>query len=492
LIGRLCLALALAGLLGACSQAPLASVSSAERAVIAERLTQDIQMLASDEFGGRKPGTPGGKLTTDYLTQRFQEVGLDSGTNDPGNPWRAPVSLTSIRSLDSSIEITAGGRLTRWTPQEAIAVVTLKRLLVADAPIVFVGYEAQDVPADRVIGKVAVMLADESLNPERRILLEAKQASAVIVVPELAGQAGQNLLQGVRKEAQREKIALTGEFDDVFAAVATREAMARALGEERWAELLDAATRPDFIPVDLNATADIEAKAQRREFDSYNILGRLPGTQPDSEAMLLMAHWDHLGECRPVGEPDRICNGAVDNASGLALMLELVQRLDARGPYKRDIYVMATTGEESGLLGVRAFAANPPVLLERLVAAFNFDTVAVAPAGAPVGFIGEGRTDLDTLVLETLQDTKRELGDREYAARYLKRQDAWVLLQKGVPALVLSTSFGSEILSNAFFGGVYHSPADEAGAIELGGAIDDLLLHEELVRRLAIPDPQSP
>ena len=124
------------------------------------------------------------------------------------------------------------------------------------------------------------------------------------------------------------------------------------------------------------------------------------------------------------------------------------------------------------------------------MAAFNFDSVAIAPTGAPVGFIGEGRTDLDELVLQTMTEAGRSLGDRAYAARFLQRQDAWVLLQKGVPALVISSAFGSAIYSGPFFNGAYHSPDDEADAIELGGAIDDLLLHEELVGRLAIPSQE--
>ena len=380
----------------------------------------------------------------------------------------APVALTAVRSLGSEIEITRADRSLVWTAQEAVAVTTLKRILVADAEMLFVGYEAEAVSAESVAGKVVVMLADESLNPERRILLETKQASAVIVVPEMAGQAGKQALRDVRQTSQRERLALQGEVDEVFAAVATREALARAFGK------------------------DSCASADRRDFDSYNVLGRLAGTQPDKEAVILLAHWDHLGECRPAGSPDRICNGAVDNASGLAVLLELVQRLDAQGPYERDIYVLATTAEEAGLLGAKAFVNNPPIPLSSVVAAFNFDSSAVAPAGAPVGFVGEGRSRLDTIVLQTLQDTGRDLGDRDFAERFVKRQDAWGLLQQGVPAVFVSSAFGSELYAGPYLSGAYHSPEDEAEGLELGGAVDDVLLHEQLVRRLAVPANPAP
>ncbi|MEM1196960.1 MAG: M20/M25/M40 family metallo-hydrolase [Pseudomonadota bacterium] len=469
-------------LLAACAKPPLASAPTAERQSIAARLTQDIATLASDEFAGRKPGTPGGQRTVDYLTKRFAEVGLTSGTNDPGNPWRAPVALTSVRFDSGRIEIMVEDRTIALTDDEALAGTTRQRELIAESEMVFVGYEAESVPIESVRGKVAVMLADRSLNPERRILLESKQASAVLIITDDA-----DIVRGIRADSSQDRIALTGEFEEVFFAIATHAAMARALGEERWSDLVAAANRGAFAPVALNATANIEASSVRRDFTSFNVVGRLEGTRPDTKAVLLMAHWDHLGLCAPAGVADRICNGANDNASGVAVMLELAQRLADSGPFERDIYVVATTAEESGLLGAQAFVANPPLPLTSVVAAFNFDTVALAESGAPVGFVGEGRTPLDPIILETLLAAERALGSREYAESFLRRQDAWVLLQKGVPAVMLSSARGSEITAGPYFESDYHSPSDDMDTIRLGGAIDDLLLHEALVKRLAIP-----
>ena len=482
------LAAALFFALGACATVPSRGVTPAERQAMAGRMMVDIETLASDAFEGRKPGTPGAQKARDYLTQRFAEIGFTSGTNDPGNPWKAPVRLTTVRADSSKIELDLGNRAVALSPEEGVAVTTRRRELIADGDMVFVGYGSQAIEAKDVMGKVAVMLADDSLNPERRVLLESKQAGAVLVVAQ-----DPRLVRQVREESGRETVNRTGEIDEVFAAVATSEAMERAFGKDRWAALVEAASSPDFTPIDLRAKANIEASAQRRDFTSFNVIGRLAGTRPDSEAVLLIAHWDHLGLCRPAGAPDRICNGALDNASGVALMLELARRLADAGSFERDIYVLATTAEESGLLGAHAFAANPPLPLDSVIAAFNFDTVALAPAGAPVGFVGEGRTPLDTIVLEEMLAGGRDLGDRAYAERFVQRQDAWALLQKGVPAVLLSSAFASQITSGPFFGGAYHSPDDEVGAIELGGAIDDLLLHEALVKRLAIPSaPQEP
>ncbi|MEO1046722.1 MAG: M28 family peptidase [Pseudomonadota bacterium] len=474
--------LALTVLLGACAKAPLASVPVAEREAIAGRMTQDIAILASDEFAGRKPGTPGGQRTVEYLVQRFEQVGLTSGTNDPGNPWRAPVQLTSARASQSDVELIVEGKPLTLTEEEAVAVTTRRRELISEADLVFVGFEAQRISKERVMGKAVIMLAGSGLNPERRILLEQKQASAVIVVA-----PNPDIVARIRRESSVERTELEGEIDEAFAVVATRAAMVRAFGGERWEALVQSALGEGFEPVDLPAKVNIEARSERRDFTSYNVLGRLAGTSPDTQAILLMAHWDHLGLCRPESAKDRICNGAVDNASGIALMLELGRRLAARGPFERDIYILATSAEEDGLLGAKAFADAPPIPLQSVIAAFNFDSVALAKAGSPLGFVGEGRTPLDTFILETLIEADRDLGNREYAESFVKRQDAWALLQKGVPAVMLSSAFASEITAGPFFEGDYHSPSDEAEGVELGGAIDDLLLHEELVARLAVP-----
>ena len=123
--------------------------------------------------------------------------------------------------------------------------------------------------------------------------------------------------------------------------------------------------------------------------------------------------------------------------------------------------------------------------LDSIVAAFNFDTVAIAPAGTALGFVGEGRTPLDGLVRETAAEAGRQLGNKEFAESFVRRQDGWALLEQGVPAVFLSSAFASEIVLGPYMAEDYHRPTDQLGYIELGGAIDDLLLHEELVRRTA-------
>jgi hypothetical protein len=475
--------------LAACARAPVTSVPVSERAGIEERLRADIAILASEDFAGRKPGTPGEEKTLAYLEQRFGAVGLLSGTGDPGSYWRAPVELVSARPLTSRLMLARGRNALVVAEEEGVAFTRRRRALAAGGPatgvpVVFVGREEGLTLPDTVAGAVVVRLGGTMPDPTIR---PPEGATALLtVLPDAAAIAVARDVHGA------EKLQLASDEVDTLTAYVTEAAMARALGAGEWERLKQRSDEPDFTPIEIQLAISIEATADRREFASHNLLGLIPGTAPGSGAVLLLAHWDHLGECGAPEAPDRICNGAVDNASGVAVMLELAQRLKSGPPLARDVYVLATSAEEAGLLGTRAFARTPPVPLDSIVAAFNLDMVALAPAGAPVGFVGEGRTPLDPLILAEIARRGRTTGDKALAESFVLRQDGWVLLEKGVPAVLLSSAFGSNAVLRPFLDSDYHRPGDEPGALELGGAIDDLLLHEALVRAVADPARYSP
>jgi len=478
--GRTFAILALSLALSACAKVPLATAPVAERELIEAALMRDISVLASDEFGGRLPGTDGERLTVSFLIAEMEKAGLKSGTNDPGSAWAAPVGLVSSAARASSISLEYEGVTIELDPKDAAAFTSARRLLVDSTSMIFVGLEGESVEPETIAGKVVVMLGEPGVSPARRATLFNADPAAIITVVE-----DEDAIANTKRAFGRERVFLASEEEKRLSAFVTEAAMQQMLGEAHWRALREEAQGDDFAPGPLGAHATIEAASDRREFASTNVLGLLPGQVRGSGAVLLLGHWDHLGECGPEDSPDRICNGAVDNASGIAVMLELARRLAASGPHDRDIYFLATTAEESGLLGAKAFAEEPPLPLDSIVAAFNFDTVAIAPAGSPVGFVGEGRTSLDPVILEVMQSGGRELGDKEVAERFVRRQDGWALLEAGVPTVFLSTSFGSEIVLGPYLSGNYHRPGDEMGAIELGGAIDDLLLHEALIARFA-------
>ncbi len=222
---------------------------------------------------------------------------------------------------------------------------------------------------------------------------------------------------------------------------------------------------------------------------SANIIGRLAGTGRASEAVVITAHWDHLGTCRDAGSADRICKGAVDNASGVALMIEVARQVAAGTKPARTILFVATTGEEEGLVGARAFVAAPPVPLDRIVAAINLDTVATAPAGAPVGTVGRGMTRLDPIVDSEAHRLGRRVDASRWANRFLERQDGWAFLEAGVPAIMVGGNLGDRASFEAFLKGRYHHPDDDLAHLpSLAGAAEDSRLLAAIICAFAEPE----
>ncbi len=221
--------------------------------------------------------------------------------------------------------------------------------------------------------------------------------------------------------------------------------------------------------------------------EANNIIGKLAGGDPAAGAVLLTAHWDHLGHCRTLAL-DRICNGAVDNASGVAMLIEIARAIAAGPRPARDVYFVATTGEEEGERGASALVAAPPVPLASIVAAFNLDAFASAPAGAPVAIVGRGRTRLDELIFATARAMHRGVDRGRWANRYLKRQDGRPLLRHGVPAVMFSGAYGDRAGLRAFLDGRYHHPDDDLAHLgSLDGAAEDADLHVAVVRAVADP-----
>ena len=449
----------------------------------------DIAVLASEEFAGRRPATIGEEKTLDFMQKQLRQAGFVSGTNDPSNPWRAPVPLVTSTALSGNLMLTAGGKDIAFPDTDAAALTGAKLALVEDGAVIFVGKAEDGVKADDVRGKVAILIGDPGKSPPRRTKLFEQGASAVITVVEDA-----TSIMSLRRFASRESFRLASEVDDNLSAYVTRVALEGALTDwSKYEADLETARKDDKQAVlPLEITARIEAASDRKDAISHNLIGKLPGTQPDAGAVFLLGHWDHFGECGEIGDEDRLCNGAADNASGIAAMLELARRLSNSGPHDRDIYVMGTTAEEWGLLGAKAFTEAPPLPLDNIVAAFNFDTVAIAPRGSEIGFIGEGETPLDPYVLDAIEQSGRPQGSRTLAEQFLRRQDGWALLQKDVPTVMVSSAFGNEDALNNYLQTRYHNASDEAEGLELGGAVEDLLLHEGLIRQIASTQGYSP
>lgn len=473
-----------------------ASVSRADRE-IEERLRAHIQILASDDFDGREPGTDGEAKTLRYLAKQWFDIGLVSGTNDPGNEWFAPVTVIAHEPQAGMARFLRKGYRATIAPKDVLVFTSGKRALVRNAPMLFVGRaRSQDFTRNELAGRIAVVLDGDTPDSVRQNDLLAMGASAVLTVLD-----GERTLDEVAARRRRSGYALSDESLggdlEAFIGKATMETLLKGTGQSL-AELEEAAGRDDFTPVVLDLTASLEASTDETTIRTHNLIGKLPGRNKQAGAVLFVAHWDHFGECGEPPAEDVICNGAVDNASGVAAMTEVARRLAKGPPLDRDVYFLATTAEELGLLGAHAFAESPPLPLERIVAAFNIDSVAIAPRRTPFAIVGRGMTGLDTEIAKVAKAEGFKLRDNDDANEYVKRQDGWALLQHDIPAVMVTTAYGDIERMRAFFDGDYHRPGDDLShPIELGGASDDVKMLTALgrwygdTRRVPVAAPGS-
>lgn len=469
--------------------APIA-VAQTDKPVTEAELAAHIDVLASDIFEGRAPGTTGEYRTIAYVTGEWAKAGL---VPVPGSatPWLQPVPLVESKNLGGTASFRRDGRAIALEDDGILLSSRTASAELKDLPLVFVGYgvDATGKVAADVRGKIAVMLFDNApfgtnlpRYRDRRRLLGEAGAAAVLVV------AGESLpwvqLKGALMNASitLASNAATGPGVSGFLAPTAFDTLVTRAGEKS-DELRAAAKSPDFVARDLGIRADVTAATAIRAFDSHNVVGKLPGAKPDGKAIVIMGHWDHLGICRPEGAPDRICNGAVDNASGIAVMIEVAKRLGQGARPDRDIYFLATTAEESGLLGAYHFADNPVVPLTDITVALNIDTIAISPRGTPVATIGRGSVPHDALVAEVATKLGRKLDTDGEADAFVQRQDGWAFGAKGVVSLMAGGSFSDMALLQAFLGSNYHGPADQPGQpYPLGGAAEDADLHVALAR----------
>lgn len=473
-----------------------------------QRLRGHVETLASPAFGGRRPGTDGETQTLRYLVRQWFEMGMESGTNLPGSPWFAPVELVAREPVLSRATFMRGRRHVVADERDVFVVTSGVRNLVESAPVLFVGHGT--VPSrTELAGRVALLLdspghpaqvAQRGGQAERFADAAADGHEAVGRLLDGGAMAVITVLDGARSlddvAARRRKagMALAGErLGNEIEAFVTPDMADRLLGGtpatpgQALAAAQAEADQPDFVPRLIGANATLEATSKETRVRTHNLVGRIPGRDPEAGAVLLVAHWDHFGVCTADGA---ICPGAVDNASGIAVITEVARQILAGGPLRapeRDIYVLATTGEEMGLLGALAFAENPPLPLGRIVAAFNVDSTGLVPPGGPVAIVGRGMTPLDEEVGRVLARMKRKLADGDSANAYARRQDSWVLMQHDVPAIMVSTSYGDEARLGRFMAGAYHSPADTPDKVNFAGMADDVQITTELVRDFADP-----
>lgn len=474
-----------------------AASAQADPPVTAADMMRHIERLASDEFQGRAPGTEGERLTIAYISSQLAARGVEPA-GDNGT-WFQAVPLVERRAGTSNVRWTARGQAVTMPEGRILLVGRDAGESIVDAPVVFAGHGAR-IPErgiDQLAGAdlngavVLIMLQPPqgvtgfpSLTQRSRALMEAGAAAVIAIVgDEVPWDAVvRQLSQGTTRLDTTPTARVTG----VMPASAAQRLLAAGGGD--FAQLLNAQPGSSFRSSVLPVRVTMAVTTEVRRYSSNNVIGRIRGSGNPNESLLFLAHWDHLGLCRPEGEADRICNGAVDNASGIAMLIEIAGRLGRQPHPPRDILLLATTSEEVGLLGAEYFAAHPIVPAASIAVAVNMDTVAIHPAGEPVAVMGRGVPALDRVIDATVAAMGRRLDPDDEAAAFVQRQDGYKLQQAGIPAIMIGGSFSNMALLEAFLSGPYHSPSDQLGGrIVLDGAAEDANLTVALARRLADP-----
>jgi hypothetical protein len=476
--------------------APLPLAAQPPAPIAAADMLRHIQILASDRFQGRAPASEGERLTISYISEQLRARGLEPAGE--GGSWFQPVALVDRATRSQDASWTANGRVLPFDLANIALQGRDPEVRTADARIVFAGHGARipergidQLAGADLNGAIVFILFDPPEVPgfpsfAQRVRTVTEAGAAAVVGVTGGDLAWRYVVANFHSSSTKFAELPTAPIVGAMPASAAQSLFAAAGADLR--RLLNDQPGSSFRAVTLPLHGSLHVETDVRRYTTDNVVGRIRGSGATGENVMFLAHWDHFGLCRPEGAADRICNGAVDNASGVAMMIEVAGRL-ASGPRPiRDILVMATTAEEEGLLGAEYFAGHPTVPLGSIVAAINLDTVAIAPAGEPVAILNRGVPGLDALVASTATAMGRRTDNAHEADIMAERQDGWALARHGVPAIMVGGSFASMARLNAFLQGRYHQPSDQAdAAIEMGGATEDANLLVALGRRLADP-----
>jgi Zn-dependent M28 family amino/carboxypeptidase len=490
------------------------SSHSFEAAITPGDYAEHVRVLASDEFEGRAPGSPGEKKTIEYLQKEFERLGLQPGNN---GSWFQTVPMVAT-TTDPSASLGFKVGETEIKPAYATQMVIGTRTgapesNLADSEVVFVGYGVNapelgwnDYAGLDVKGKTVVMLIndpgfhtdDESLFEGKRMTYygrwtykfeeAARQGAALaIIVHDDAGAAYpwevvQNGWTGAQFDLPvsvdpEPRLPLQGWISGPSA-----EQLFSAAGQD-FSALRTAASQRGFTAVPLNATASAAVKSSVREGKSENVLAMLPGAQQAEEAVVYMAHWDHLGRSFQPGA-DQIYNGAIDNATGVAGVLEIAEKF-ATGPKPaRSLLFLIVTLEESGLLGSKYYVGNPVIPLHKTVATINLDAMSVIGRTRDFTVVGFGSSELED-ILRPIAESQSRVLQPESAPQggFYFRSDHFNFAKAGVPSLyakggVDHVEKGEEhgkALAADYTANRYHKPGDEFDPNwDLAGVMEDL------------------
>ncbi|GJQ21160.1 MAG: hypothetical protein HBSIN02_15150 [Bacteroidia bacterium] len=513
---------------------PDGNITPALNSITPEDLLGHIKTLSSDEFEGRAPGGKGEELTVAYLIEQFQRMGLKPGNPDSSFIQEVPLLGFTTRTTASYV---AGGKRKNLKPLEDYVAVSRRftpTVSVKNSDIVFVGYGVvapeygwDDYKDVDVRGKTILMLINDPPVPDpsdpgrldpkmfkgnamtyygrwtyKYEIASQKGAAAAIIIHE-TGPAGypfevvsgswgtENFDIGSPNRGPLQRVAIEAWVTTDVA----RELFSSA--GKNFDDLKKEALKPGFRPVMLNARMTFHARTTMREVLSKNVLALLEGSDPvlKDQYVIYTAHWDHLGKDE-TRAGDQIFNGALDNASGTAGMLEIAEAFTKLpSPPKRSVLFLAVTAEEQGLLGAKYYAENPLYPLAKTLANINIDGMNQWGRTRDIVVVGSGNTTLENILQSEAAAQGRVLkDDPEPEKGYFYRSDHFEFAKKGVPALY--TDSGTEYIGKPegygeqkreeYTTNDYHKPSDEIKPDwDLTGAVEDFRLLFRVGHRVA-------
>ena len=489
------------------SSALFAAAATNAPSIDPHRLSDDVKTLSSDAFEGRGPATAGETKTVEFVVAQLKAAGVQPGGDlkNGKREWTQAVPLLRTEIVGTpTLSFANHGKAEALTQGDQIAVRAAldgsKQVSIKDAPLVFVGYGVKaperkwdDFKGVDLHGKIAVVLINDpdfetgvgdfggkAMTYYGRWTYKYEElarqgAAGVLIVHETApasyGWATvKNSNTNTMFDIVRDHPAAVHPQVEAWIQRDVAVNLFKNAGLDFEALKKQAQTR-DFKPVVLTGqTFSANYKIDSKVITSHNIVGRIEGSKRPDETVIYSAHWDHLGVGEPDAKGDRIYNGAVDNATGTAALIELARAFASQPKPERSVVFLNVTAEEKGLLGSEYYAAKPLYPLGKTVANINMD--ALDPHGPARNFTISGSAKLD--LLDELTDTAKKWNlvyeaDPKPEAGHFFRSDHFSFAKRGVPAI----SFGSgndwvdggvaagKAAEDEYVANHYHQPSDE-------------------------------
>ena len=498
----------------------------AEDQISTDSLVSHLKTLSSDDFQGRAPATPGGQKTQEYLAKQLSDLGVAPGAPDGTYFQQVPIVESMV---ERDFVLSVPGNTYKYLA-DVVAFSDLEKPRVqVQGDVVFVGYginapelKWNDYAGVNVKGKwVMIMVNDPPAPADEPTLFggpaltyygrwtykfeeAARQgaAGALLIHTDQSATYPWQVVQSSWSGTQYSLPPQPGQPALGIKAWISNPAasdLARR-GGRNLDQLRESASKRGFkaVPLGIKAAATLQQRASRKT--AANVIGVVKGTTNASEAIFYTAHWDHFGmrDPQPGDKPDadRIFNGAYDNASGCAGVLEIAKAF-AKAPQKpaRSIYFAFVTGEESGLLGSSFLAANPPVPMDKVAANINIDEINPYGPASDMVQLGSERSSIGPMIEAVLKERNRTLtGDTHPERGYFFRSDHFPFAKAGVPAISISEpkhftgANAADLLKKqeAFNDTKYHQPSDEFDpSWDFTGGVDDMRALAQLGWRIA-------